>query len=72
MKSSELLTAIGQGEAHDWEFKSAKGGVPASLWETYSAMANTEGGLIVLGVEQHGDVFRAGGVPNVPQRRQDV
>ena len=72
MNVTELLTAIGQGEAYDWEFKSAEGGVPQSLYETYSAMANTDGGLIVLGVKQHGDAFEPSGVPNVNRRRQDI
>ena len=37
------------------EVKKAKGGLPNSLWDTYSSMCNTYGGCIILGVIEHDD-----------------
>ena len=41
-----------KGERVTLECKKAKAEVPKSIWATYSAFANTIGGLILLGVDE--------------------
>ena len=48
---------IQKEEAVDLEFKIAKDGLPNSLWDTYSSFANTDGGVIILGVKEHKQQF---------------
>ena len=48
---------IQKEEAVDLEFKIAKDGLPNSLWDTYSSFANTDGGVIILGVKEYKQQF---------------
>ena len=49
----KISTIISKGERVTLECKKAQRSVPYSLWDTYSAFANTYGGTILLGVVEH-------------------
>ena len=58
----EFLDTLQLDENHERECKLAEGGLPESIWETYSAFANTDGGTILLGVKEHRDSFTVNGL----------
>lgn len=64
LENKGLLT-----ESFDLEFKSAKGGFPKSFWETYSSFANTEGGIIILGISEKDDQCFYDGLPQMVMRK---
>ena len=54
------------------EVKKANGGLPNSLWDTYSAFANCYGGVIILGVKEENDgSWRTTGLQNEAKLRKE-
>ena len=58
----EILNELNLVEDHERECKLATGGLPESIWETYSSFANTNGGTILLGIKEHRDSFTVEGL----------
>ena len=53
MDEKTIKEALQKGERVTLECKRAMAEVPKSVWATYSAFANTIGGLILLGVDEN-------------------
>ncbi len=53
MDMRELKELVYKGEKIDVECKKAESQVPKSVYESYSAFANTKGGIIILGIAEN-------------------
>ena len=63
----ELLNRIQSGESDTTEFKRWDG-FPGRVGDAVCAFSNTEGGVIILGVSDSGQIL---GVPEDPERVQE-
>ena len=72
MTTEELKKLIKTGENGVVEFKRGRGGVPGDFWPSYSAFANTDGGVIVLGVKEENGVRVVEGLENAEKVRADL
>lgn len=52
--------------------RDGEGALPADFWPTYSAMANTDGGVIILGLREHQGRFEPVGIKNTEKVRTDL
>lgn len=56
MTIEDVRHIISQGEGYTIEFKDATGGTPSSFYESAVSMSNTDGGVLLLGVDDDGVV----------------
>lgn len=73
----DIKQLLSKGEDIHLECKKAASSLPGSIWATYSAFANTDGGTILLGIEEVADKgeedgqFRVTGVEDADKIRKD-
>ena len=67
---SNLLDCLDK-EGLEVEFKEASDTLPRSMWETVSAFANTNGGIIILGIKEKDHSFLISGISNAAKMESD-
>lgn len=78
MNVQDIKNLLADGERVTLEYKKVQNKVPNSIWETYSAFANTYGGTILLGVvediaeKDHAKRFSITGVEDADKIRKDL
>lgn len=52
--------------------RDGKGALPEDFWPTYSAMANTDGGVVILGMRERKGQFEPEGIENIAKVRAEL
>uniref|UniRef100_UPI0039DF54BA AlbA family DNA-binding domain-containing protein n=1 Tax=Roseateles sp. TaxID=1971397 RepID=UPI0039DF54BA len=52
--------------------RDSRGALPDDFWPTYSAMANTDGGLVVLGMRERKGQFEPVGIEQIDKVRTEL
>jgi len=71
LTEKEIKQLLNKGEGTRIEFKQARNGVPATLYDTVCAFLNKEGGIILLGVTDNG-VVPGLDAANIMQLKQNI
>lgn len=71
MEQTELQNILTAGEGLKIEFKEAQNGVPNTLYDTVVSLLNREGGVILIGINDNGEVLGLG-EQNLMNLKQDI
>ncbi|KAI5915694.1 RNA-binding domain-containing protein [Thauera sp. 2A1] len=52
--------------------RDGKGALPEDFWPTYSAMANTDGGVVILGIRERKGLFEPVGIESIDKVRAEL
>jgi predicted HTH transcriptional regulator len=69
---ADIKNLIASNEHFRLEAKKAAGGLPESLWESYSAFANSDGGIILLGISESRSGLVVTGVTEAKQKVKNL
>lgn len=73
LEDIELLAESIEMECKAAQGRDGKGELPDSFWESYSAMANTQGGVILLGIKEEKDhSFKVVGIQNISRVQKSL
>lgn len=72
MRQKEIRRSVAKSENASVEFKRARGGVPADFWPSYSSFANTDGGIVILGVREKDGTREIEGLEDAEKTMADL
>lgn len=72
LEDISLLTESEELECKKAAGQDGQGKLPEDFWKSYSAMANTQGGIILLGVSEKKGVFRLHGIERPEKIRKEL
>ena len=72
LTANDIIKLLATPETDRVEFKESQSTLPQSFWDSYSAFANTDGGIILLGVKEKDGHYHVQGVKNAEKLMQEI
>lgn len=72
LEDVELLRETNELECKTAGGRDGKGALPKDFWPTYSAFANTDGGVVLLGIKEKDHAFTVVGIDNPAKVREEL